>query len=441
MRTTPFLILLILLILGAPATAQPGRDSDPRLRYGGMQYAEAVCFPSDSAGLARVDVFVRVSYDFMIFTRSNGDGASARYAAAAEVSSSLRQAGTTVRTGTIVAQTRAEDYNTTIRRDQYLMLRQTFHVPPGEYELLVEIADRGSTRQSVVKQRVRARRFASGERRIGEPFALQRASTEGSYSVFAFGQALPFAEVALIGVPVPTGMTADWKMRLTATDGETDEGETVFDTSVQPIDRLSGVIPSGDPGVVNDFRLHDGGATGDLLVFSLPFEGFDTGRYLLHVRAQWEGGSDTVSVPVRILWRDMPFSMRDIEFAIDAMRFILTKDEYERIKDGDERDMQRAFRRYWKEHDNAPETEHNEMMTEYFRRVDEAYYRFQTLYVRNGIQTDRGKVYVLFGPPEDIQRIMSIEEPLMEIWSYPSLEKSFRFVDRERDGNLRLMEE
>ena len=147
------------------------------------------------------------------------------------------------------------------------------------------------------------------------------------------------------------------------------------------------------------------------------------------------------SSDLRILWRDMPFSMRDIEFAIDAMRFILTKEEYDRIKRGDERDMQRAFRRYWKERDGVPETEQNEMMTEYFRRVDEAYYRFQTLYVRNGIQTDRGKVYVLFGPPEDIQRIMSIEEPLMEIWSYPSLGKTFRFVDRERDGNLRLMEE
>lgn len=441
MRTPSIPILLVLFFLGASATAQPGRDSDPRLRYGGMHYAEAVCFPSDSADLARVDVFVRVSYDFMIFTRGNGNGASTPFRAAVEVSGSLRRAGTTVRTGTIVAEVAADDYNTTIQRDRYVMLLQTFHVPPGNYELIVEIADKGSTRQSVVRQQVRARLFTAGERRIGEPVVLQREAGEGTYGVFAFGQALPFAETSLVGIPVPKGLTADWSMRLTATNGEADEDEAVFAASVQPVDRLDGAVPFADPGIVKDFHLRSGASSGDLLVFALPFEGFDTGRYLLHVRAEWEGGSDTVSVPVRILWRDMPFSMRDIEFAIDAMRFILTKEEYDRMKRGDERDMQRAFRRYWKERDGVPETEHNEMMTEYFRRVDEAYYRFQTLYVRNGIQTDRGKVYILFGPPEDIQRIMSIEESLMEIWSYPSLGKTFRFVDRERDGNLRLMEE
>ena len=441
MRAHPLLFLLVLL-LAASVRAQPGRNPDPRLRTGGMQYAEAVCLPSDSAGLARVDVFVRVSFDFMIFTRGNGGDSDARFTAAAEISASLRRDGTTVRTGTVVAHAIAEDYQTTIARDRYVLLHQAYYVEPGSYEMLVEIADRGSTRQSVVRQQIRAQRFDAGSAHIGEPFCLTSEPEDGPYGVFAFGRAIPFAETANIGVPLPADLHAVWKVRLTPLDEDSDTLETVFDDYVQPIDRITATTVRGDAGVVKDFRLaQDPAAVGDIAVLPLPFEGFDVGRYQLTLVARWEGGADTVTVPVRILWRDMPFSMRDIRFAIESMRFILTKDEYDEMRSGSEREMQRAFRRYWRQQDATPETEHNEMMTEYFRRVDEAYFRFQTLFVQNGIQTDRGKVYVLFGPPEDLRRIMSVDEPPIEIWEYPSLGKSFRFIDKDRDGNLRLMEE
>jgi GWxTD domain-containing protein len=224
---------------------------------------------------------------------------------------------------------------------------------------------------------------------------------------------------------------------------EDDDADTpVFDETIQPEAILEGAYPAGQSGVVEDFHLHARKqADGDIAVLSLPFSVMDVGRYRLLVTAAWEGGSDTVSLPTEIFWRDMPFSMRDLDFAIDAMRFILTSEEYKQMKRGDMESMQKAFRNFWKERDATPETEYNEMMAEYFRRVDQAFYKFQTLYERNGAQTDRGKVYVLFGPPEEIQRVMNRDEPINEIWEYPSLGKTFRFIDKSRDGNLRLLEE
>jgi GWxTD domain-containing protein len=225
-------------------------------------------------------------------------------------------------------------------------------------------------------------------------------------------------------------------------EDEDEEEEAVFDDTVQPIAVLAGATPAGPAGEAENFWLHSSvEANGDLVVLSLPFEGLDVGRYRLVVRAERAGSADSTVTPVRIFWRDMPFSMRDVEFAIDAMRFILTSEEYDKMRSGSDRERQRAFRRYWKQRDGTPDTEHNEMMAEYFRRVDQAYYKFQTLYIRNGIQTDRGKVYVLFGPPEDSHRIMNLEEPVTEVWDYPSLGRSFRFVDKERNGNPQLMEE
>lgn len=442
---TYILTSLLLFAAAISASAQPGQESDPRLRYGDLIYAEAACFPSDSAGMARVDVFVRVSYDFMIFARSNGGSADSLYTAAVEISSSLLMKDRTVRTQHDIVRAAAGDYNATIMRDRYTLLRQTYYVEAGTYEVLIEVADKGSTRATTVRQPLRAVLLTGGAAKIGEPIPLRHETESGeqSFSVFAFGRALPFADRSFIGIPVSRDYQATWSVRLHAlTEDDEEEEEASFDDTVQPMAVLPAFIPAGPAGEVESFSLRSSAdVQGELVVLALPFEGLDVGRYRLVVRAEGAGSTDSTVIPVRIFWRDMPFSMRDPEFAIDAMRFILTSEEYDNMKSGSQREMQRAFRRYWKQRDSTPETEHNEMMAEYFRRVDQAYYKFQTLYIRNGIQTDRGKVYVLFGPPEDAQRVMDLEEPVSEVWEYPSLGKSFRFVDKSRDGNLRLIEE
>ncbi|MFA6233824.1 MAG: GWxTD domain-containing protein [Bacteroidota bacterium] len=435
-------VVCLLIILGFPLLAAGQEASDPRLRYGDLLYAEAATVPSDSAGMARVDVFVRVSYDFMIFTRTKSLHPDSLYSAGVEVSYNIRKSGGTVRSRNQSARIAAGDYDTTNLRDQFVLLRQSFYVDPGPYEVAVFVSDKGSTRQSSVNQNVKALPLAEGDRHIGQPVPLKKDSGDGdnSYSIMAFSRTLPFAERAFIGIPVPHGFTATWHVQLLQQDDE--EAEPVFNDTVQPEAQLKGAYPGGESGIVKDFSLHaEGSANADIVVLCLPFEVLDVGNYRLVVTAAWEGGSDSVSIPTEIFWRDMPFSMRDVEFAVDAMRFVLTAEEYREMKRGDERSMQKAFRRFWKERDATPDTEYNEMMAEYFRRVDIAYYRFQTLYEQNGAQTDRGKVYVLFGAPENVQRTMNRDEPINEVWEYPSLGKSFRFIDKNRDGNLRLLEE
>ncbi len=437
-KSVVFLLLLCVIPALLPGQGRP----DPRLRYGDLIYGEAASMPSDSVGMARVDIFVRISYDFMIFTRSKSMHPDSLFSGGVEVNCSILEEGKTVRSRIHFARVSAGDYDSTNRRDQYVLLRQSFYVKPGSYEAMVLVADRGSTRQSTVKQTVAAMQFSADHLRIGEPIPLKQEVELGddAYSVLSYSRSLPFAEEGIIGVPVPHGFAAAWNVRLVRRDD--DEGEAVFDATVQSAATLIGATPEGQPGIVNDFHLLSRAeGEGDLAVLKLPFAGLDVGRYRLIVTARKDGFNDSVSIPIEIFWRDMPFSMRDLEFAIDAMRFILTAEEYKEMKRGDERDMQKAFRRFWKNRDATPDTEYDEMMAEYFRRVDHAYYRFQTLFERNGAQTDRGKVYVLFGPPEDERRIMKREEPMTEIWDYPSLGKTFRFVDADGSGNFRLMEE
>ncbi|MBE0643647.1 MAG: GWxTD domain-containing protein [Bacteroidetes bacterium] len=435
-------VVFLLLFLTFPALLPGQGRPDPRLRYGDLIYAEAAALPSDSVGMARVDVFVRISYDFMIFTHSMSVHPDSLFTAGVEVSYSIMQDGKTIRSQNNFARVSAGDYDSTNRRDQFVLLRQSFYLSPGDYEVAVFISDQGSTRQSTVKQTIAALLLNPDAGHIGQPIALKQEPElgEDAYSVVAYTRSLPFAEQAIIGIPIPHGLTATWNVKLIPSGDEI--SDSVFDDTVQPEAVLAGATPEGQSGIVSDFHLLSSpSCVGDIAILKLPFAALDVGQYRLLVTANWKGGSDSVSIPIEIFWRDMPFSMRDIEFAIDAMRFILTAEEYREMKRGDDRDMQKAFRRFWKERDATPDTEYNEMMAEYFRRVDQAYYKFQTVFERNGAQTDRGKVYVLFGPPEESQRIMKREEPMMEIWEYPSLGKTFRFVDKDHNGNFRLMEE
>ena len=77
-------------------------------------------------------------------------------------------------------------------------------------------------------------------------------------------------------------------------------------------------------------------------------------------------------------------------------------------------------------------------MTEYFRRVDYAFSNFRTLKEENGVLTDRGRIYILYGKPTSIERSLAPGGPPRELWTYASLNKEFIFEDPSRQGNYKL---
>ena len=56
-----------------------------------------------------------------------------------------------------------------------------------------------------------------------------------------------------------------------------------------------------------------------------------------------------------------------------------------------------------------------------------------------GWRTDRGRIYIKFGPPDDIERYpFEMGTYPFEIWRYYSLRKVFVFVDRTGFGDYYL---
>jgi len=105
---------------------------------------------------------------------------------------------------------------------------------------------------------------------------------------------------------------------------------------------------------------------------------------------------------------------------------------------------------FWDKRDPNPKTPENEYKLAYYRRIAQANRKFGSESIA-GWRTDRGRIYILLGPPQDIQRIFnetsdfSASSVSKEIWDYWNLPNprlpyniEFTFVDSFNTGNFRL---
>jgi GWxTD domain-containing protein len=121
--------------------------------------------------------------------------------------------------------------------------------------------------------------------------------------------------------------------------------------------------------------------------------------------------------------------------------YIITSQEREvflKLKTDRERDS--FIEAFWKQRDPTPGTPENEFKLEHYRRITYANERLGRETTRPGWQTDRGRIYILLGPPTDISDIQgSAAVQPAQIWYYEGkleygLPGHFRLVFFKRDG-------
>ena len=136
--------------------------------------------------------------------------------------------------------------------------------------------------------------------------------------------------------------------------------------------------------------------------------------------------------------------------------YIITDEEravYEKLVAEEEKE--RFIEQFWSRRDPDPRTSENEFKTEHYRRIAYANERFSSGYP--GWKSDRGKIYILHGPPAEIESHSSGENyhrPMtegggstavypFEIWRYRHIEGLgndiiLEFVDSTLSGQYRL---
>lgn len=122
-------------------------------------------------------------------------------------------------------------------------------------------------------------------------------------------------------------------------------------------------------------------------------------------------------------------SDEEVDKVFQQSRYIASQNELSQWKNLSDYNAKRNFLfNFWKTRDDQPSTPQNEMKNEYFKRVEYANSRFGNIQ-REGWKTDRGRVYIIYGEPSQIDRYPNqLDMKPYEIWTYESIEGGVIFV-------------
>lgn len=224
--------------------------------------------------------------------------------------------------------------------------------------------------------------------------------------------------------------------KMSASGRDTTKGNTVFTQPLSPDHFKTDVYPQlqyTNRKPYLSLTSSDNGFT--YATVKIPNSNWPNSLYQITIKN--DDNSNIVSRDTyRSLWKDIPTSLLNLDVAVEMLRFIADKETVRKISRGSAAEREQKFRSFWKERDPTPNTEYNELLAEYYRRID---YTFENFTTENtlGYNSDRGEIYIKYGPPETIERKFPKSGATTEIWTYPN--RTFVFRATTGFGDFKLI--
>ena len=267
-------------------------------------------------------------------------------------------------------------------------------------------------------------------------------SIPSSLKLLNFGRNVQFGKDFRALITLPDFLTErDYQLtvrKLRVNDGDTTALEPVFEQPLDSTHLMSGLNYFLSPDSTDPRVTLQRPGNRALALVSIPNKTFPNAPYRLEVTVDGER-KPIAQAPYYSRWVDIPISLLNVNVALDMLRFILPKDKLEQMKEGDRKARQKAFEQFWNPKDPTPDTEYNELMAEYYRRIDYTFLNY-TSSEQWGYESDQGKVYIRNGPPDRVERKFPPGKPSREIWYYDNGDRSFTFRATTGFGDYELID-
>lgn len=379
---------------------------------------DVLCFVADSPDSnARVDIWTIVPYAALTFRPADTVGFRATYSVAIFVRDS---AGSLVRQQRFQRSLTAPSYPVAQGAyGDFDRVQAVEHLPPGSYTITVLVGDMASTREYRLVRSYTVPDFRHSTVALSSILIASRVEERAGKPVIT-----PFFAENLAQLREAPFAVVELFSRL----GYADHAELVAELLTREhklLDTLSRqevTVPAQGRSLL-------------ILPLRLPKE-LPTGMQILRIRLQQPGTILAQSErSVRFLWTFWGRTLEDLDQAIRQLRYVATQEQIDSIQAAPTvAEKRRRFEAFWAALDPTPGTLRNEAFEEYYDRIAQANRLFRSY--MEGWLTDRGMVYVIFGPPTRREQFQSNGRQY-ERWIYP--DREFLFVDYTGFEDYRLV--
>ena len=272
---------------------------------------------------------------------------------------------------------RVSTFRETSRRDESVVFQGFLKLVPGEYPTRIEVRDLASSANFKREMRIQVPRFAASF--VTPPIIVYRAEPRPSRHV----------PPSLIVNPRKTLDFAGVKSQIYVESDSGGDAHAILEIREDGLVILTDTLAFRP--VAGPLRT----ATKPLNVTRLP-----PGELTLQVRLPGLAEADSTALLVAML---PDWVTADYQAAIGYLRYAGTPAQLDSLANAPPRERAQLLHAFWGRKDSVPETPENEFFERYFRRIRDANDRFGEA-ATAGWLTDRGAVYITFGPPDEVLR-------------------------------------
>jgi GWxTD domain-containing protein len=402
---TGILFLLFALALGAADNKSPY----PLFYYDIVAYAD-----KQDLAMGRIDIFLEVVYDDVQFVKVE-DTYKAEYELSAIVMDGREQVDGDIWKESFTV----DNFDATNSRNDISLSHKSFTLEPGKYTVQLRFEDVQSGKTYETDEKIRVEDYSKPDISASEVMFARKIEFENGQIKSIF----PEVTTRNKGLGHPSYAYFEiYNPKLA------ESAELTFEIRAENSDYKKRYTET---------LALNGERSGYSL--ELPTDSLQHDRYTLGVEIVANNKKAELQKPFYVRWSGLPRNAGDLDEAIMQVHYIATREEWKKMRKASEPKKLEYFIEFWKNRDPSPGTDENEAMQSYYARVEMANQSFSVM-GRKGWQTDRGLVFIILGPPNEvIQNNYPSNSRPYHIWQYYAINRQFEFFDRNGFGDFEFI--
>ncbi len=402
-----FLIGALILIFGSNLISQENEKLLPIFDY------EIVSFPTKTFQNAETDVYVWVRNTHLQYIATDSIY-SARYQINIGIEN---QKGASVLTEDKTFSVTEKNYASTIDPKALHTHRFVFQVPPGDYSFQIRLLDLNSNRNRTQVRKKTVRSFEKNKLEVSDVLFVLESDTGFIKSEHVIPSSrIPVQEKVFVYAEVIIPENAN-SLKIESTLRQKD-GKEGFNFSQE-------IIPTREITKV---------------FLQVTSESMVRSENQLYLKVTSDGQTKAVRKDLRFVAGGQTYDGLPVDDMIGPLIYVTDADDWKKLINASAAEQDSVFKAFWETRNPSPGSPENELFNEFYKRVDLTNRNFG--YSRkDGWKTDRGRVFIVFGPPDRLERSSpsTYSQGEYEVWYYEELREKFVFFDEYGFGDFRLV--